>query len=183
MFVGRWGLPTHLPSHTPTHPLAAVCHHRSYDDLSSASDNIDLQTTILSRFDLIFIVRDVPDEARDSEIARCVCVQGGVRGACAQELGCLGGVCSVQQQGRWCVQIWRDFFGQPVLQLCAHMCWPGPLLPSPSALAQLPRPAAALCLSIPPPRRFQARACSAQQRKPPAGTVARWCCCRGYSGG
>lgn len=41
-----------------------------YDDLSSASDNIDLQTTILSRFDLIFIVRDVPDEQKDQEIAR-----------------------------------------------------------------------------------------------------------------
>jgi DNA replication licensing factor MCM5 len=43
-----------------------------YDDLSSASDNIDLQTTILSRFDLIFIVRDVPDEQRDQDIARWV---------------------------------------------------------------------------------------------------------------
>jgi DNA replication licensing factor MCM5 len=41
-----------------------------YDDLSSASDNIDLQTTILSRFDLIFIVRDVPDEQRDQDIAK-----------------------------------------------------------------------------------------------------------------
>lgn len=41
-----------------------------YDDLSSASDNIDLQTTILSRFDLIFIVRDVPDEQKDQDIAR-----------------------------------------------------------------------------------------------------------------
>jgi DNA replication licensing factor MCM5 len=43
---------------------------RRYDDLSSASDNIDLQTTILSRFDLIFIVRDVPDEQKDQDIAR-----------------------------------------------------------------------------------------------------------------
>ena len=30
-----------------------------YDDLKSAAENIDLMTTILSRFDLIFIVRDV----------------------------------------------------------------------------------------------------------------------------
>lgn len=33
--------------------------------LQSAQENIDLQTTILSRFDLIFIVRDVKDHARD----------------------------------------------------------------------------------------------------------------------
>ncbi|CAI9259828.1 unnamed protein product [Lactuca saligna] len=30
-----------------------------YDDLKTAQDNIDLQTTILSRFDLIFIVEDI----------------------------------------------------------------------------------------------------------------------------
>ena len=30
-----------------------------YDDLKSAAENIDLMTTILSRFDLIFIVRDI----------------------------------------------------------------------------------------------------------------------------
>ena len=28
-----------------------------YDDMKSAQENIDLQTTILSRFDLIFIVK------------------------------------------------------------------------------------------------------------------------------
>lgn len=30
-----------------------------YDDLKSTAENIDLMTTILSRFDLIFIVRDI----------------------------------------------------------------------------------------------------------------------------
>jgi DNA replication licensing factor MCM5 len=43
-----------------------------YDDTRSAADNIDLLPTILSRFDLIFIVRDVRNEARDAEIARHV---------------------------------------------------------------------------------------------------------------
>lgn len=43
-----------------------------YDDLKTAQENIDLQTTILSRFDLIFIVRDARDHARDMEIARHV---------------------------------------------------------------------------------------------------------------
>jgi DNA replication licensing factor MCM5 len=43
-----------------------------YDDTRSAADNIDLLPTILSRFDLIFIVRDVHDMKRDAEIARHV---------------------------------------------------------------------------------------------------------------
>lgn len=43
-----------------------------YDDLRSAGENIDLMTTILSRFDLIFIVRDIRDEERDKAIARHV---------------------------------------------------------------------------------------------------------------
>jgi DNA replication licensing factor MCM5 len=43
-----------------------------YDDLKSVGDNIDLMTTILSRFDCIFIVRDVRNADRDREIARHV---------------------------------------------------------------------------------------------------------------
>lgn len=31
----------------------------------TAQDNIDLQTTILSRFDLIFIVKDVRNQGQD----------------------------------------------------------------------------------------------------------------------
>ena len=45
---------------------------RRYDDLKSADENIDLQSTILSRFDLIFIVKDERNAARDEQIARCV---------------------------------------------------------------------------------------------------------------
>ena len=41
----------------------------SFDDLRSASENIDFQTTILSRFDLIFLIRDVVDAERDKAIA------------------------------------------------------------------------------------------------------------------
>ncbi len=47
----------------------AVCR---YDDLKSAQDNMDLQSTILSRFDLIFIVKDPATEERDAAIARKV---------------------------------------------------------------------------------------------------------------
>jgi len=36
-----------------------------YDDMKSPGENIDFQTTILSRFDLIFLMRDTHDESRD----------------------------------------------------------------------------------------------------------------------
>ncbi len=41
-----------------------------YDDLKSAGENIELQTTILSRFDLIFIVKDERNADRDRDIAK-----------------------------------------------------------------------------------------------------------------
>lgn len=40
-----------------------------YDDTRSSAENIEFQSTILSRFDLIFIVRDVRDDERDRTIA------------------------------------------------------------------------------------------------------------------
>ena len=40
--------------------------------MKSPGDNIDFQTTILSRFDMIFIVKDEHDEARDRTIAKHV---------------------------------------------------------------------------------------------------------------
>jgi len=43
-----------------------------YDDLKSAQENIDFQTTILSRFDLIFIIKDKRDETRDRIMAHHV---------------------------------------------------------------------------------------------------------------
>ncbi|DBA83060.1 TPA: hypothetical protein ACH3X1_006831 [Trebouxia sp. C0004] len=44
-----------------------------YDDMVSAQQNMDLQTTILSRFDLIFIVRDVTTREHDKRLARHIC--------------------------------------------------------------------------------------------------------------
>ena len=43
-----------------------------YDDFKSASENIDLMTTILSRFDMIFLVRDIREEERDKMICHHV---------------------------------------------------------------------------------------------------------------
>jgi len=39
-----------------------------YDDKYTVADNIDLPPTILSRFDLIYIMRDIPDEKKDEGI-------------------------------------------------------------------------------------------------------------------
>lgn len=43
-----------------------------YDDNRTSAENIEFQSTILSRFDLIFIVRDVRDDRRDKRIAEHV---------------------------------------------------------------------------------------------------------------
>lgn len=64
------------PCHTPD-PCICLPACR-YDDLKSAQDNMDLQSTILSRFDLIFIVKDPASEERDNAIARKV--KGGREG-------------------------------------------------------------------------------------------------------
>jgi len=42
----------------------------SYDDLTSTADQMDFETTILSRFDMLFLVKDVRDADRDYTLAR-----------------------------------------------------------------------------------------------------------------
>ncbi|CAK9096571.1 DNA replication licensing factor mcm5 [Durusdinium trenchii] len=42
----------------------------SYDDLSNTADQMDFQTTILSRFDMMFLVKDVRDPERDYKLAK-----------------------------------------------------------------------------------------------------------------
>ena len=69
--IAKAGITTILNSRTSVLAAANPVFGR-YDDLKSAGDNIDFQSTILSRFDLIFIVRDEHNEARDNTIARHV---------------------------------------------------------------------------------------------------------------
>merc|ERR1712085_172671 len=45
----------------------------TYDDLASTSEQMDFETTILSRFDMMFLVRDVRDPERDFNLARHLC--------------------------------------------------------------------------------------------------------------
>lgn len=41
-----------------------------FTDMRSAADNIDFQSSLLSRFDMIFIVRDIRNDKRDQELAK-----------------------------------------------------------------------------------------------------------------
>jgi DNA replication licensing factor MCM5 len=69
--IAKAGITTMLNSRTSVLAAANPIGGR-YDDLKSVGDNIDLMTTILSRFDCIFIVKDIRDEERDKSIARHV---------------------------------------------------------------------------------------------------------------
>jgi DNA replication licensing factor MCM5 len=69
--VAKAGITTILNSRAAVLAAANPVFGR-YDDAKSAADNIDLLPTILSRFDLIFIVRDIRNEKRDQDIARHV---------------------------------------------------------------------------------------------------------------
>ncbi|KAF9590404.1 hypothetical protein IFM89_034197 [Coptis chinensis] len=66
--IAKAGITTVLNSRTSVLAAANPPSGR-YDDLKSVQDNIDLQTTILSRFDLIFIVKDVRMYSQDKLIA------------------------------------------------------------------------------------------------------------------
>ncbi|KAL6043027.1 minichromosome maintenance protein 5 [Balamuthia mandrillaris] len=69
--IAKAGITTILNSRTSV-LAAANPVFGSYDDSRSPFENIEFQSTILSRFDMIFLVRDTKDASRDKEIARHV---------------------------------------------------------------------------------------------------------------
>ncbi|KAF9925266.1 minichromosome maintenance protein 5 [Mortierella alpina] len=69
--IAKAGITTILNSRTSVLAAANPVFGR-YDDMRSAGENIDFQTTILSRFDMIFILKDEHNEGRDMTIARHV---------------------------------------------------------------------------------------------------------------
>ncbi|RXK36873.1 minichromosome maintenance protein 5 (cell division control protein 46) [Tremella mesenterica] len=69
--IAKAGITTVLNSRTSVLAAANPVFGR-YDDMKSPGENIEFATTILSRFDLIFIVKDEHNEARDRTIARHV---------------------------------------------------------------------------------------------------------------
>jgi len=69
--IAKAGITTILNARTSVLAAANPIFGR-YDDLKTPGENIDFQTTILSRFDLIFIVRDDHDRNRDEMMAKHV---------------------------------------------------------------------------------------------------------------
>ena len=86
--IAKAGITTVLNSRTSVLAAANPVAGR-YDDMKTASEQIEMQTTILSRFDLIFIVRDEHNVEKDLRIARHVVgvhVQAGADKGNAQKL-------------------------------------------------------------------------------------------------
>lgn len=69
--IAKAGITTMLKARTSVLAAANPPSGR-YDDLAALEDNIELQTTVLSRFDLIFIVKDERVRERDMQIAQHV---------------------------------------------------------------------------------------------------------------
>lgn len=69
--IAKAGITTILNSRTSVLAAANPIFGR-YDDMKSPGENIDFQSTILSRFDMIFIVKDDHNEQRDISIAEHV---------------------------------------------------------------------------------------------------------------
>jgi len=67
--IAKAGITTILNSRSSVLAAANPIFGR-YDELRTTSENIDFETTILSRFDLIFIIRDIKDHARDTRLAQ-----------------------------------------------------------------------------------------------------------------
>jgi DNA replication licensing factor MCM5 len=66
--IAKAGITTVLNSRTSVLAAANPIYGR-YDEMKTPGENIDFQTTILSRFDMIFIVKDDHNQARDLSIA------------------------------------------------------------------------------------------------------------------
>ncbi|MCO5555411.1 hypothetical protein L7F22_008957 [Adiantum nelumboides] len=84
--IAKAGITTVLNSRTSVLAAANPPSGR-YDDLKTAQENIDLQTTILSRFDLIFIVKDARDRQRDMQIAKHIVSVHTSAGAASKDGG------------------------------------------------------------------------------------------------
>jgi DNA replication licensing factor MCM5 len=69
--IAKAGITTILNARTSVLAAANPIFGR-YDDLKTPGENIDFQTTILSRFDMIFIVKDEHERGRDEKIAKYV---------------------------------------------------------------------------------------------------------------
>jgi DNA replication licensing factor MCM5 len=79
--IAKAGITTILNARTSVLAAANPIFGR-YDDMKTPGENIDFQTTILSRFDMIFIVKDDHSREKDETMAKHVLsIQMNGRGA------------------------------------------------------------------------------------------------------
>lgn len=70
--INKWGINVTLPAQTAVIASGNPAYGR-YDDARTLAENLEnLPVTLLSRFDLIFTIRDLPDEEMDKERAEFV---------------------------------------------------------------------------------------------------------------
>ena len=69
--IAKAGITTILNARTSVLAAANPIFGR-YDDMKTPGENIDFQTTILSRFDMIFIVKDEHSREKDETMAKHV---------------------------------------------------------------------------------------------------------------
>ena len=67
--IAKAGITTILNSRTSVLAAANPIFGR-YDDLRTTNENIDFESTILSRFDLIFIIKDIKNKDKDNKLAQ-----------------------------------------------------------------------------------------------------------------
>lgn len=66
--VNKAGINTTLPAQTAVLAAGNPKHGR-FDEFESSAEQVDISPTLLSRFDLLFILKDEPDEDKDTTIA------------------------------------------------------------------------------------------------------------------
>ena len=99
--IAKAGITTILNARTSVLAAANPIFGR-YDDMKSPGENIDFQTTILSRFDMIFIVKDEHDRSKDERIARHVMgIHMGGRGVGRAEQDGVQAEISVEKMRRY----------------------------------------------------------------------------------
>lgn len=85
--IAKAGITTVLNSRTSVCAAANPAFGR-YDDMRTADENIEFASTILSRFDMIYIVRDIQNEERDGKLANHVLrVHMGIASAQEEQQG------------------------------------------------------------------------------------------------
>lgn len=69
--VNKAGINATLPANTTVLAAANPAHGR-FEEYSNIAEQFDMASNLISRFDLIFPVKDKPDEARDAKIADAI---------------------------------------------------------------------------------------------------------------